>query len=567
MSTLRLNYDSYVDLGRMENPLGESNGFFDTVASHPDTEPPTLSDIKESHNLFCHGVTAPAVTGIVQFAGSHTRIMETLMGKSGPTVVGWRYVTPIVPDISYTNASPYKNDFIKSAIRTGHLEMDVDDISGVGVSGGAALNVIANPSVPTGHLYTWEEIAEFITTVPPNGIVIIDETYLPFCGENWIDLSVRAHMDSTEIINAKNDNVKIVITCDWTKMFPSGGKCFASSATILNDSWATIIQLTQSKWPIGDISMKYLKHCFDDLVYTQQTHLLLPTWRSLMVAQLEQIVPLWTVRGHECMPWVWMRADNDDAVGRVYGKLLTKGITILQGRRVGGDVRSMSIMVKEGSALADFYLTFSRYAIEMPLGQEFTSFRSMIANLFNDVETISVNRSFIMPHKHYSIVSYGRHLATYQPHVPLENTVNTLIDLSADTDNPIVPIVATRIYIGTDVRWVIIDGHSRFEVMTALFPNNNVLIPIYTVDYMSPLIFANTMERLPYTSHNPNERNMDEKNVVLSTVSAGNKLPVTRNSHQVLCAGQLFPIHIITTTFAPMGGTDVVETEAEAPAT
>ena len=539
----------------MENPLGESNGFFDTDASHPDTEPPTLFDIKEAHNLFCHGVTTPTTTGIVQFAGSHTRIMETLMGKSGPTVTSWRYVTPIVPDISYANASPYKNDFIKSAIRTGHLTMDVDDISGDGVSGGSALNVIANPSIPTGHLYQWEEIAAFITTVPTDGIIIIDETYLPFCGDDWMDLSVRAHLDSTEIVNAKNNNVKIVITCDWTKMFPSGGKCFASSATILNDSWATIIQLTQSKWPIGDISLKYLKHCFDDLVFTQQTHLLLPTWRSLMVAQLEQIVPLWTFRGHEYMPWVWMRADNDEAVSRVYGKLLTKGITILQGRRVGGDVRSMSIMVKEGSELSDFYLTFSRYAIEMPLGQEFTSFRTMIANLFNDVETISVNRAFIIPHKHYSIVSYGRHLAMYQPHVPadpMDPAAPTLSAIAADTNNPIVPIVVTRIFVGTEERWVIIDGHSRFEVMTALWPTD--LIPVHVVNYMSPHIFANTIERLPYTSHNPNERNMDEKNVILSAVSTGNKMPVTRNAHQVLCAGQLFPIHIITTVFAPVEG-------------
>ena len=549
MSTLQLNYDSYMDLGRMENPLGEIGGFFDTTASHPDTAPPTVFELKDSHNIFCHGVNTPANPGTVQFAGSHTRIMETLMRQSGEA--GWRYVTPIVPDISYANASPYKNDFIKSAIRTGHLEMNVDDIGGDGVSGGMAMNLIANPSIPTGHLYQWAEIAAFIATVPPNGIVIIDETYLPFCGENWIDLSVRSHLDSTEIITAKNSNIKIVITCDWTKMFPSGGKCFASSATILNDSWATIIQLTQSKWPVGDISMKYLKHCFDDLVYTQQTHLLLPTWRSLMVAQLQQIVPMWTFRGHEYMPWVWMRADNDEAVARVYGKLLTKGITVLQGRRVGGDVRSMSIMVKEGSKLSDFYLTFSRYAIEIPLGQDFTSFRAMIANLFNDVETLSVDRAFIMPYKHYSIVSYGKHLAKYQPHVLTDITLTTL---AADTTNPIVPIVVTMIYIGTTQRFVIVDGHSRFEVMKSLWPTG--LIPVYIVDYMSPHIFANTMERLPYTSHNPNERNMDEKNVILSTVSAGNKLPVTRNAHQVLCGGQLFPIHIITTIFNPVGGTD-----------
>ena len=43
--------------------------------------------------------------------------------------------------------------------------MDVDDISGASVSGGSFLNVIANPSIPTGHLYTWEEIAAFIANI------------------------------------------------------------------------------------------------------------------------------------------------------------------------------------------------------------------------------------------------------------------------------------------------------------------------------------------------------------------------------------------------------------------
>jgi histidinol-phosphate/aromatic aminotransferase/cobyric acid decarboxylase-like protein len=540
----------------MENPFGEVPGFdFDAnLIGLPETE------LQDSFKTFCFGGNTPTNLHDIRFSGSYVRSLETLMRQTGEGVVSWRYVTPMVPDISYANASPYKNDFIKSAIRTGHTEMNVDDISGTDVSGGMALNFIANPSVPTGHLYEREEVIEFISTVPNDGIVIVDESYLPFCGEFWQDNSVMSRIDVLQ--SHIERGVKIAVVCDWSKFFPSGGKCFMTSVTILNNAWSMAIQLTQAKWPISDLSKLYLRHCFATTTYASQTYLLLRNWRSLIVAQLEQIVPLWTFQGNEWMPWVWMRADNEDAIERLHAKLLTRGITVLLGRRVGGDDRCMAIMVAEGSVLADFYVTFSRYAVEMPLGQEFTSFRTLIANLFQNIETIPVSTAHIIPHKHFSVIAYGKYLKSYQTAKAVGGIGTSLLNLAKDPGNPIVPIITAVIYVGVEQqKYVIIDGHSRYEVMKELWPGSK--IPVHVVDYMSPHIFANTIDRLPYTSHNPNERNLDEKNVILSTVNAGNKLPVTRNSHQILCAGQLFPIHIITTTFNTPAGADVVEDDGE----
>lgn len=547
MSTIRLNYDTHLDLSRMENPLGEVSEFFDLPASDLTNISESTSDELLAHfRTFVFGGSEPTTTHNVQFSGSHVRILEALMRQSGSSVTSWRYVTPIVPDISYTNASPYKNDFIKSAIRTGHLSMFVDDISGDTVENDFVLNLIANPSVPTGYLYEWQDIVDFIATVPNDGIFIIDETYLPFCGEHWHDYSLHSHIDDAEIVAAKGRGVKIAIVCDWTKFFPSAGKCFMTSATILTNAWSMAIQLTQSKWPVSDLSKLYLKHCFANTTYEAQTHLYVGMWRSLIVAQLQLIVPRWTFRGDEWVPWIWIRADNDEAIPRLYGKLLVEGITVLRGQRIGGDSHCMCIMVEKGDTLREFYTTFGRYALEVPLGLNFTNFRSLISSMFEDIETISVPAEKIIPHKHTSMIAFTKYTDLYEQR-KAENPGESLPNIARISSKGVVPIIVSVIYVGMEQKYMIIDGHSRYKAMKLWW--NGDEIPVHIVDYTDPNIFANAIERLPYTSPNPNERNFDEKNVILSTVNASELLPATRNAHQIMCAGHLFPIHIITIIF------------------
>ena len=248
------------------------------------------------------------------------------------------------------------------------------------------------------------------------------------------------------------------------------------------------------------------------------------------------------------MPWVWMRADNDAVIERLYGKFLTQGIIALQGQRVGSDDRCMAIMVADGSVLADFYVAFGRYAVDLPQEQTFSSFRSLIANQFRNTDIIPVPTTQIIPHKHFSVVAYGTYLTLYQE-CKRANAGKTLLQIATDSaTNNVMPIIVSVIYIGLDMKYVIIDGHSRYEVMKEIWGESQP-IPVRVIDYMNPHIFANTVDRLPYTSHNLHDRNFDQKNIVLNAVTAGNKLPVTRNSHQVLCNGQLFPIRVITTTF------------------
>jgi histidinol-phosphate/aromatic aminotransferase/cobyric acid decarboxylase-like protein len=542
MSNFAINYANFQNLSAMENPLGEVPGFFGTnlESESPATNEPyrnggnSDTELNDAMNQFCFGETG-RMTSIL-FANNHTRLIETIMRCD--TTNSWRYVTPNIPEIEY--GTIVKNNYIKSAIRTGHTTMIVEDIDTdpPAESTIPTFHLISNPSVPTGHLYTIDEISTYINSLPDNAIIVVDETYLPFTGESWIDNSIMSRFDDDGAMwNTKN--IRVVVVCDWTRFFPSSITSISSivfgpgAAGVFS---AMTVSVSYNHHPSGK-ARNYLNHSFGGVDYATASWNSVRIWRELMVAQLKLIVPMWTFRGNEAMPWIWMRAGDTETVERLYGKLLTKGISIQKGDRLGGDSQCLAVRIAEGTDLEDFYVTFGQFAVPITIGQSFNSFNKLVSTIFINQTPIRIDKNLIQPHKHYSVITYSKYVEMWSGDGGGDGGGEMDIE-----DCP--PIIASIFYIGSQINYFIIDGHARFAAMKELWPTST--IPLMLVDYSSIYIFADTIDHLPYTSTLVADRNQDAKNTTLLAVSDGNLLPVTRNAHQVLCGGSLYPINVLT---------------------
>ena len=564
----------YLDLINIDNPLGQVPGFFGTQL---ESDSPQDSDkYRASGNFdkelieimyqFCF--IHEDINRSVIFANNHVRLIERIMGMDANEQ--WTYIRPAGSIYNVNPSSDVyigKNDIINSAIRTGHKEMNTIDVNEGGLyeinngvrattaeASTSSMNFISNPAIPTGHLYTMEDIETIINDLDVNSFFIVDETYLPFKGADWASYSIMTFMKNDSLkTTIRTKNIHLVVICEWTKFF-SSNIVSASSAVFYSTGLLSNITLTNHNYHLSGRVRNYLKHGFNHPEYSTRTWMLLENWRLLQIAQLQQIVPNWTFSGCEYSPWIWIKTSGTSIRDRVRDKLMTNGILVQKGE-YWDDADNVCIIIKvmDGVNLKLFYNTITQCTATTTQGTQFTNFRSLLKRIFINAGHINVQRDLLVSYKHFSISSYSRYKDLYSGDTDGYYDIGTGLLRVKRTADPaekcVTPIIVSQMYRGKKLMYFIIDGHSRFASMKEVWADPNVLIPIILVDYMDPLIFANTEENLPYTSHNLNDRNIDEKNRIINIIASDNILPTTNNSHHISCAGTLFPIQMLTTVF------------------
>jgi len=395
------------------------------------------------------------------------------------------------------------------------------------------LCIVSNPNFPLGTIFTQTELLNIVITLKSGATLLIDETYLPYCGQSWTEKSIlNIHPiepgDKTIVETATERGVRILVVNDWTKCFPTSG--FGISSVIATNRVSVVHSLFISQFPPMSIQGRnYLLHAFR---YSQLAGDLrtMNTWRASTVSKIRVIVAEngWTVCDDGFVPWIWINTHNESVTRTITQKLISQDIFVLSGNMIPGIANScFAFEVPDLAVALPIFSIIARHCRAKSTDLNYSN-KNEANHRLDEQVIVNVTTDAIHPYKQYSVEAYSHY-----------NQIPT-------ADIP--PLLLGR-YIDSagNTLYHIIDGHARFKVVSERnAANNRTTVLARIVDYYDPNIFANSLDGLAYTSVGTNECNTDAKNAIVDRVVK--RMPLVKsvaNTHMVRLDGMLVPIHIL----------------------
>ncbi len=122
----------------------------------------------------------------------------------------------IIPDLTYGRIEQTSIvrgvKFKKIALKNGYIDLDATLKN---IDKKTSIIYIVNPNMPTGTSYNYDELDKFLSKVPTNILVVIDEAYIEF------SIGVKKSFEHDHKLVKKYDNV--LITRTFSKMFAIAG--------------------------------------------------------------------------------------------------------------------------------------------------------------------------------------------------------------------------------------------------------------------------------------------------------------------------------------------------------
>jgi histidinol-phosphate aminotransferase len=168
-----------VKLASNENPLGPSPAAIDAIKSkaheiyrYPDPSSHNLVKAIAEHTGKNPSriITGSGSDSLLQYAiTAFTDERDSVLSSEG-TFIGW-----------YVNANKYARQMKLVPLK--NYAFDLRALA-EGITSDTKIIYLANPNNPTGTIFTREEFEEFISVVPPDVIIILDEAYTIYAESN-----------------------------------------------------------------------------------------------------------------------------------------------------------------------------------------------------------------------------------------------------------------------------------------------------------------------------------------------------------------------------------------------
>ena len=367
------------------------------------------------------------------------------------------------------------------------------------------LTCIINPNNPTGDFLSVIEIKEYINKYcKNNSYVIVDESMIPWYGEQWRQNSLISESDWIKQM-ANNNSIFIFIIHSWTKFFSCTGLRYGS-LICPNESSFNKIHSIKIPWSVNNISLKYIDYCINDTKYMKDIWDNTSILRDYQCQQIKSYFPNWDIYGANFLSWIWIDTHNEDIALLAYNLCKYNGTPIRLGKFGYNKNSYLRIAVKEEKY---FDLLLNSLKSLSNLNMKMNPIHlSIDNNIINRFEWIS--KDFLKCHEEYI---QERHDKLYEYVLSIKNNITM----------PAI-IVCSKTF-------VIIDGHHRFSVMKKIGLIN---VPCLLINYENNNILTGI-----------ENSNLNKQKIIEAGINKKYLEPKS-SQHMIKINNKLFPIQVLS---------------------
>jgi len=173
-----------------------------------------------------------------------------------------------------------------------------------------AISAIVNPCNPTGIFLNIEELKKHINTkIAHNSYVLVDESMLPWYGENWIEQSLSSIPEWIEQIY-KEKGIAVWVIFSWTKIWCCPGlrlgSAIAPTTQLMID-----LKKKQVPWSLNSMAIAFAAEVVKDIEYMKETWKVTSDWRKQTVSRLSAEFPSWKFYGEPWLSWIWIDTGSE----------------------------------------------------------------------------------------------------------------------------------------------------------------------------------------------------------------------------------------------------------------
>lgn len=168
----------------------------------------------------------------------------------------------------------------------------------------AAVTVLIRPNSPTGELLSLQDVEDILQK--SNGVVVIDESFLPFAGTKWGELSARRLVARWA--------ERLVVINSWTKIWSCAGLRLGS--ILAAPYWMERIRASQTPWSCSGPAQAFAVAAARDETYLPETWKNISEWRVKTVELIKSVG--WEVekRSVDWIPWVFVKCPSESVAQR-----------------------------------------------------------------------------------------------------------------------------------------------------------------------------------------------------------------------------------------------------------
>lgn len=164
----------------------------------------------------------------------------------------------------------------------------------------AAITVIIRPNSPTGDMMSLPVVETIVNGT--DGIVVLDESFIVFHGENW-------RSESALSLIAKYPQ-KLLALASWTKLWACPGLRLGSIAA--SAEWIKKLKRLQTPWSCSVPAQEFFIAACADVEYLRESWNKLPRWKELMLGHARALGWIANENSPTWVPWVYLNCGSKE---------------------------------------------------------------------------------------------------------------------------------------------------------------------------------------------------------------------------------------------------------------
>lgn len=168
----------------------------------------------------------------------------------------------------------------------------------------ASVVVYIRPNSPTGQCVPLAQLEKVLETTTTN--IIVDESFLPFFGPKWRDLSALNLIDRFP--------KRLIVIHSWTKLWSCAGLRLGSVCA--SSDWIKEMKRLQTPWSCNSMAQAFAIGAATDQEYMEETWRSIRQWRAITMKNVLSLGWKEAICSGEWVPWVLVQCPSKEVASR-----------------------------------------------------------------------------------------------------------------------------------------------------------------------------------------------------------------------------------------------------------